>query len=470
MPWRFTLIYGLLLLAIFLILGMAQAALVPAGDQIQHWIFLTIAILLALSVLWFLSVQHRGQLMEAIRELTESMEQISLGKSSPRLYVHEKDEIARLIHVHNRMSRRITRRIHQLEEQHRQLDAILTGMIEGVVALDAQQRILFVNGRARGLLELKDAPVVGRKLWDAVRHRPLIDIYQRAFKENEPQHEEMELYGPSNRSLAVYAAPLGSETAPGAVLVISDTTELRQLERMRQQFVANVSHELKTPLAVIRPNVETLLGGVSDPEVAQGFLREILSQTDRLHRLILDLLSLARIESGAEVFTFEEVDVAEMVENCLNRNQKRAHAKEQQLVIEESPEEAWSWIDEEALRQILDNLIDNALKYTPEKGRISLRWWIEKGQVHVQVRDSGMGIPEADLPRIFERFYRVDKARSRALGGTGLGLSIVKHLAQAMNGTIDVESQVNVGTTFTIHLPLYESPRRGHLSRAQERA
>jgi two-component system phosphate regulon sensor histidine kinase PhoR len=242
---------------------------------------------------------------------------------------------------------------------------------------------------------------------------------------------------------------------------------------MRQDFVANVSHELKTPLSVIKACVETLVeGAAEDPQHRATFLRQIADQSDRLHALILDLLSLARIEGGTEILQFQEVALAPLVAACLERHRTRAEAKKQTLEAVNSEQRTEgskgdtsllatahcplltaAWADEEAVQEILENLVDNAVKYTPEGGSIRVHCFAEDGQVCLQVEDSGIGIPEQDLPRIFERFYRVDKARSRELGGTGLGLSIVKHLAQAMHGSVGVSSQVGKGTTFTVRLP-----------------
>ena len=249
------------------------------------------------------------------------------------------------------------------------------------------------------------------------------------------------------------------EPSRGAVLVLHDTSELRRLERLRQEFVANVSHELKTPLSVIKACVETLqLGAVDDIQHRGNFLERIAEQSERLHALILDLLSLARIESGTELFEFGAVPVAPVVQGCLERHRTRAEGRRQTLCVTSHNEDGAEdehevWADEEAFGQILDNLIDNAVKYTPEGGQIRVGWRTDGESVCLEVADNGIGIPENDLPRIFERFYRVDKARSREMGGTGLGLSIVKHLVQSLHGTIRATSRVGEGSTFTIRLP-----------------
>jgi two-component system phosphate regulon sensor histidine kinase PhoR len=261
--------------------------------------------------------------------------------------------------------------------------------------------------------------------------------------------------------LAVYAARL-SGTDAGAVLVLHDVSDLRRLERLRQEFVANVSHELKTPLAVIKVCVESLVeGAAADPEARDGFLGQINEQTDRLHDLVLDMLSLARIESGEAPLDVHAITVESAVRRCLDRHHARAESKGQRLEAEPPVAPVMALADDEALDTILDNLVDNALKYTPAGGRIAIRWTANDGKVNVEIEDTGVGIPERDQPRIFERFYRVDKARARELGGTGLGLSIVKHLTQTMGGEVGVRSAVGRGTTVTIGLPAATSDLAG---------
>jgi two-component system phosphate regulon sensor histidine kinase PhoR len=413
------------------------------------------------------------RMTEPVRELTEAARRVGQGEESPRVSLDAVGEVAELGQTFNRMSDRLNDRIARLEQDRQQLRTILSGMVEGVVALDAEQRILFVNDRATSLLELKAHNSVGRRLWEVVRHRGLLDVVQHALVQPEPSQREITWPGGAPRSLTVHAARLPGAPPRGAVLVLHDTSELRRLERLRQEFVANVSHELKTPLSVIKACVETLmLGAVDDAEHRGVFLERISEQSDRLNSLILDLLSLARIESGGELFEPAAVPVAAAVRTCLERHQARAEARRQSLTMAVpdgvgqpelfpppgsksciTDDGVVVWADEEAVDQILDNLVDNALKYTPDGGRIQVAWRRDGESVCLEVSDTGIGIPEQDLPRIFERFYRVDKARSREMGGTGLGLSIVKHLVQAMHGSVGATSRVGQGTTFTVRLP-----------------
>jgi two-component system phosphate regulon sensor histidine kinase PhoR len=389
---------------------------------------------------------------QSVAEIVAAARRIASGDFEHRIYAGSRGELAPLTRAMNEMSEQLAVRTARLTAESEQLRTILGGMIEGVIAIDGDQRVIFVNERATRLLDLQP-PVAGRGLYEIVRHRTLQDVAKRALAESALCRAELTLTGSPALSLTVHAARLPGPPGRGAVLVLHDTSELRRLERIRQEFVANVSHELKTPLSVISACVETLQSGAKDDaEPRDMFLGRIAEQGERLHTLILDLLSLARIESGDELFEYEAVPVGDLAAACVVRHRSRAES--QGLTLDSAGDASCrAWADGEAVREILDNLVDNALKYTPAGGRVAVRWRDDGEQAIIEVEDSGVGIPAADLPRIFERFYRVDKARSRELGGTGLGLAIVKHLAQAMNGQVAAVSQVNVGSTFTVRLP-----------------
>jgi two-component system phosphate regulon sensor histidine kinase PhoR len=415
---------------------------------------LTVVALLGIACSFLLAYILSSRVVRPVIDLITAVDNMGKGMAKPRVYPTDQDEVSLLGETFNRMSERLGKRIAELEEDRQQLHTILSGMVEGVVALDAEQRVLFVNARARELLELSQGPLVGLHLWEVVRHRQLLDAVAHALVTAEPHREEITWEGHLSRSLTIHAARLAGDAPRGAVVVLHDTTELRRLERLRQDFVANVSHELKTPLSVIKVCVETLQdGAVDDRQHRDRFLDQIARQGDRLHALILDLLALARIESGDEMYTFRDVALVALAHEAVERHQPRAEARSQTLILE-VVDEPVVWADEEAIDTILENLLDNALKYTPEGGQVRVRIGIQEGMGQLAVIDTGFGIPEADLPRIFERFYRVDKARSREMGGTGLGLSIVKHLAQALHGTVRATSTVGVGTTLTLTIPL----------------
>src|SRR5579884_2522744 len=451
--------FTLLFSNLVILAGLALIVTVGTGDaHTRLWMMLLLggAAAAAVPMSFVLSARLARRLGRPVRALMGVADKIGEGNSGQRVFSEGQDEIGELVSAFNRMSERLDARIARLEEDRQQLRTILSGMVEGVVALDSAQRILYANERATQLLGLPWQAPVGRRLWEVVRQRPLLDVVQRALESSEPQREELGWNGSSMRSLTIHAARLPGLPPRGAVLVMHDTTELRRLERLRQEFVANVSHELKTPLSIIKACVETLLDGAMDDLAhRRQFLEQLDSQSNRLHALILDLLSLARIESGEELFDFQPLLVREIVQACMERHRPRAESKGQifEMVPPAGDEDLSVWADEEALEQILDNLLDNAVKYTLQGGRVSVSWRREGEQVCLEVADTGIGIPEADLPRIFERFYRVDKARSRELGGTGLGLSIVKHLVQAMRGSVHAASRPGQGTTFTIRLP-----------------
>ena len=357
----------------------------------------------------------------------------------------------------NSMNSQLAESFQQIERDKDQLQTILSGMIEGVIAFDNEQTILFVNHRAAQLLDLAHpGQVVGKKLAVIGVPEAMLILAVKTLANHGPYRSEVDLE-PAPRSLNVYVSRLPEPNSSGAVMVLNDTTELKRLERLRQDFVANVSHELKTPLANIKSSVEVLLDGAADDvESRTMFLHQIDEQAVRLEALVIDLLSIAQLESGATHFTMNAVVVDDAVDACLDRHRTRGETKKLLLsavAVGDSASKIAVWCDDDALAQILDNLVDNAIKYTPHQGRVTVRWRLDADQVCIEVENEGAGIPEEKLPRIFERFYRVDKARSREMGGTGLGLSIVKHMTQAMQGSVSVTSKLNVGTTFSVCLP-----------------
>jgi two-component system phosphate regulon sensor histidine kinase PhoR len=452
----------LLALFVLLVLSLGAAMAVAVLTQIEDGLSrqrllsaLAVVVLVGLGLAVFLSVLLTRQITRPLKDLIDAVGKMGSWPRSPRVFPASTDEVSLLGETFNRVSEQLGQRIAALELDRNQLSAILSGMVEGVVALDANQRVLFVNDRARELLELGEMSPVGRPVWEVVRQRPLLDAVRRAQESADPSREEFTWSGATTRNLTVHAARLPGDTPLGTVLVLHDTSDLRRLERLRQDFVANVSHELKTPLSVITMNVETLLDGAVENEQQRiHFLEQIGRQSDRLHALILDLLSLARIESGSQVFDFQGVELDVLVRACAERHRPRADARRQTLWVDPDGPEVVVWADEDAVDHILDNLLDNALKYTPEGGDIRLSWVVRNTEASFEVADTGIGIPPGDLPRIFERFYRVDKARSRELGGTGLGLSIVKHLAQGMHGSVRAASEPGKGSVFTVCLPL----------------
>ena len=409
--------------------------------------------------------------------------QMSEGEFDKRIPPGDRQQIEDLAASLDRTQSYLKSRVTDLESSRNQLRTVLDSMVEGVIALDSDQRVLLVNEAGRRLFPIQELSAVGRPVWELVRSPQLAQWVSQALSQSEPVGGELELKAPMARILSVRVAGLPassstgtssagpssigpssaglSSTGPastgpasaGAVIVASDISQLRRLEQVRQEFVANASHELKTPLASIKACVETLLdGALEDVEIRVKFLQMVNEQTERLDKLVRDLLALTRIESEERRPMLHPVDLGGIVDLCVNRHRQYAERKEMRLITVPPQESVLVMADEEALEQILDNLIDNAIKYTNSGGTITVRWVNLENRCRVEVEDTGIGIPQAHIQRIFERFYRVDRARSRELGGTGLGLSIVKHLVQILNGTVTVSSRLGKGTTFSVEL------------------
>lgn len=396
-----------------------------------------------------------GQMARGIRGLDEN-------RPSRAVAEHFMGSLGLLTQIFNQVVPKLEDRLRELQGSRRLLETVLEGMTEGVLAVDARRRLLFSNRAARDLFGLPDHGE-GRLVAELVRRPQIQAVIETALRRSEPYLAEISVETarpargrPGVLSLRVHATRLPGDDASGAVFVFHDVTELRRLERMRQDFVANASHELKTPLASIRAYAETLLeGAIQDDAVNVTFLRRIEEQADRLNDLILDMLSLARLDAGTDTFEHVPLAIGPVLRTCVENHRGRAEAKGLKLALrlDDADEGVCVLADEEAIRQILDNLIDNAIKYTPSEGRVRVQAKAEVERVLLEVSDTGIGIPREDLPRVFERFYRVDRARSRSLGGTGLGLAIVKHVVLSLGGQIRVESRLNGGSTFIVSLP-----------------
>ncbi len=334
-------------------------------------------------------------------------------------------------------------------------EAMLDSMIEGLVVIDARSRIVLANRAAQGLFGFSRM-MVGGMLLEAIRHHEIAALAARAGTEGAVIEHEVRLDGAMPRVLQISAVALRDATggAAGAVLVFHDVTRLRELEGVRQDFVANVSHELRTPLSLIKSTAETLLDGAKDdPAVATRFLEIIDKHANRLTLLIDDLLLLARLDSGRIEMKFRTLPLQEAAQDALDDYGIVARARGVTLT-NAVPEELAARADPERLRQVLSNLIDNAIKYGRAEGRVTVAGRaLAEDRVELSVRDDGPGIPMEAKERVFERFYRVDKARSREQGGTGLGLAIVKNVMEAHGGTVRVESAPGEGTTFYLTLP-----------------
>jgi two-component system phosphate regulon sensor histidine kinase PhoR len=396
------------------------------------------------------------RLVGPISVLTDAAEGITAGQFAQRIGVNTNDEFGILARSFERMSSELDTRETQLRESVQRQTTVLGGMVEGVIAVDSEHHVLFANVAAGEKLGFESTRVEGLPLLEVVRSHELREIVQQALETSQTVRGEIAWQARKTQlMLNIQATPLAGSPVPGVVLVLHDVTELKRLEGLRQQFVANVSHELKTPLSSIKAYTETLLNGaLDDPQHARHFLSRIDDQATRLHELILDLLSLARIESGQAAMEITSLPIKQVVEKCVRDQEERARASG--VTIENQVQDSPLLVraDEEGLLQILGNLIDNAIKYTPAGGVITVRCHNDDKDAVIEVADTGVGIEPEHHSRLFERFYRVDKARSRELGGTGLGLAIVKHLCQAMQGSVSVSSEPGKGSVFGVRLPL----------------
>jgi two-component system phosphate regulon sensor histidine kinase PhoR len=365
------------------------------------------------------------------------------------------------------MARRVSGTIAALSVERERLEAILRGMVEGVLVTDLSGTVELMNARARTLLGLPvDSRGRGHALIELVRDPGLADVIRELGAGAAVASHDVTLNG-SGPMLQVNAARLrGADDQPfGFVLVLHDVTELRRLEVIRRDFVANVSHELRTPLTAIKGYAETLLGSAGDDrETARRFLTVIDRHSERLGRLINDLLTLSDLELGRASLRLGTVAVGSVIDDVLQILSEAAQRKGVRVAAEVATDTPPAHADGDRLRQVLINLVDNGIKYTPSGGRVVVRARRGSGpqasMVEIAVEDSGAGVPAQDLPRLTERFFRVDKARSRELGGTGLGLAIVKHIVQGHGGSLHIASAVGQGTTVTAYFPIAAAVRQ----------
>jgi two-component system, OmpR family, phosphate regulon sensor histidine kinase PhoR len=402
------------------------------------------------------------RLAERLRPMTLLADDVARGEYGRLVTPEGQDEIASLARALNSMAEQLRERMETIVRDRNKLLAILSSMVEGVVAVDGDERVLHMNEVAARLLQASPTQSLGRRVWEVTRVSQVSQILEAARTELAERTAELRLQSPTGEILIeLRASPLrnASGAPAGAVVVLHDLTELRRLEVVRRDFVANVSHELKTPLTAIRGMVETLLDdrGMVDA-TRRHFLERIRSQASRLSTLVSDLLTLARVEAQGGVLELRSIDLRGPLREAVARIALECVEKGLALQTDLPAQPLAARAEEEAVRQILDNLLDNALHYTPSGGRIVVRLTGSGSEAApeavIEVADTGIGIEPRDQQRIFERFYRVDKARSRELGGTGLGLSIVKHIALSMGGRVGVESTLGKGSTFRVHLPM----------------
>ena len=396
------------------------------------------------------------RLLRPVHEIDATADRLLQGWNEPEKTI-EDDELSGLRKALDYIIAYPLTRVGVLESERAKGTAILDNMTEGVIALDGQGYVILMNPAARRILDFARDQGEGRTLLEVVRDKGLADWVEmcQALETAEPCKREIECYGPALRIIEVNAMPMPfSSERRGFLLVLHDITELRRLEKVRAEFVANVSHELRTPLTAIKGYLETVLDETGlESATHRRFLEIANSHAERMGRLINDLLNLSDIETGKVVLDPIPISLGAFVHDVSAMFEKDAAKKDVRLV-NQVPPDLWVQADRDRLSQIFVNLVDNAVKYTPQGGTVSfLAEKTDDNQIRIAVRDTGQGIPPNDLPRITERFYRVDKARSRVEGGTGLGLAIVKHLVQLHGGTLHIESEYGKGTTIEFLLP-----------------
>ncbi|ABZ84636.1 signal transduction histidine kinase, putative [Heliomicrobium modesticaldum Ice1] len=400
-----------------------------------------------------------GQLAKTLEEYTRVVHRLEAGHGACHYLMDQPDELGRLARAIHQTVETVRTKIHQLSQDKTKFETILESMIEGVVGFDHMGRILLMNSAAEQMLRVQSERVRGKLLLEAFRHRELEGLLTQALNTGKAQKKQMQLWPNKPQTFRVQVVPVWTDQRRllGAAMVIDDVTEVRRLEQMRTEFVANVSHELRTPLTSIKGFVETLLdGALDDTKVARRFLSIINEETQRLQRLIEDLLQLSRIESQLGRVVEGQSYLEPEIQRVRNLLEPIAADKRIALQVDVETNLPLLPLSPDNLKQVLVNLTENAIKYTPEGGQVSVRATRGCDSVILEVQDTGIGIPEESLPRIFERFYRVDKARSRELGGTGLGLAIVKHIIERSGGRVTVQSKVGVGSTFTVTFPVAE--------------
>ncbi len=415
---------------------------------------IVIAIAAAMVSLWL-----ARRISHPLEEMKRGAVRFSKGELDRRLPIYKGEELGGLAHAMNQMAAQLDERIQAEVRQRNEQDAVLASMIEGVLAVDNQEKILRLNQTAATLLDIDLKEAVGQKVQEIIRKPELQQFITQSLASQNSIEADMTLVDQGEeRSLQAHGTPLcgGDGQKIGALIVVHDITRLRRLENLRRDFVANVSHELKTPITAIKGAVETLLGGANEnPHDSKRFLEIANRQTDRLNAIIEDLLALSRLERDAEATGIkrETEHLLPILESAIQSCAKTAATKEV-LVKLFCSKELTARVNAALLEQAIINLVDNAIKYSAVEKRVTVEGWQDGDQVQIKVQDRGHGIPAEHLPRLFERFYRVDTARSRAIGGTGLGLSIVKHIIQAHNGEVTVHSTQGEGSIFTISLPV----------------
>lgn len=426
-------------------------------SELRHRMF--VAAILAAGLLAGLMGLVCWRWSRPLRQMEETANRFAQGDLQARIPIPQTRELATLAKTINKMAAELTKRLDTITAQRNEQQAVLASMSEGVLAIDCQNRCISMNNTACRILQTSIPNPIGRTIPEIIRNTTFQEFIEQALNSSTPLEKRLSIQETEGeRHLQVRCSALlnNAGTRIGSLIVFNDITELYKLQNIKSDFVANVSHELKTPVTSIKGFIETLLEGAKDnPQDLQRFLEIMKRQTERLHSIIEDLLTLSAVEQQVEESSIplEKTSVLPLLQEAVECCRHLAEAKKISLHISCQPDLTAS-LNPSLFIQALFNLIDNAVKYSGENQCVQIRAFADNQQIRIEVQDFGCGIAREHLPRLFERFYRADKARSRSLGGTGLGLAIVKHIVQAHNGSIQVHSVLGKGSTFTILLPI----------------
>jgi two-component system phosphate regulon sensor histidine kinase PhoR len=421
----------------------------------QLWISLGLAMIITLTVSGIIGFRMAKRFTRPIEASIQVANRLIEKDYDSRVKTKASGELKQLANAINDLAISLKQQMEEIRENQQRLTGVLANMVSGVMLINPSGRITLVNRAMEKIIGASSDKLIGKLHIEAGKNFGLSQLIDRSLKEGVRIHEEVHIYYPKERILDAHIAPYvgDRDEIKGVITVLHDITEIRRLEKIRSEFVANVSHELKTPLTSLKGFAETLLdGAMYDEKTCRSFLKIIYDESDRLHRLISDILDLSKIEQQRLPLKPQPLNVTDVIYETVETVQETIHKKHLHLNLPDKKEVVIE-AEKDRLQQIILNLVTNAAAYTPEGGNIDIELYDKGKEVDIVIRDTGIGISKQDLPRIFERFYRVDKARSRQSGGTGLGLAIVKHLVESHHGAIHVESEEGKGTEFTITLP-----------------
>jgi two-component system, OmpR family, phosphate regulon sensor histidine kinase PhoR len=392
-----------------------------------------------------------------IKEIKNAAVDITHGKLDRSINIISSDEIGELAKAIDFMAASLKEKINSIKDKNTKMEAILSSVVNGIIAVDSHENILFINPMALKMLNITEVDIVGKHLLQVIRNNKIDNMIKSILENRRFEENEITVSYLEEKTFRLYSNAIkhpGSDEIIGIIIIIQDVTEIKRLEKMRSEFVANVSHELKTPLTSIKGFVETLkLGAIEDNEATIRFLNIIEDEADRLNRLITDILSLSELETKKTKPRLELINTTDKIMEIVSMLQNQAGKKNISLKTNIAADVSTLKGDSDQFKQMLINLIDNAVKYTTEGGVVEVAAYNSESNVVIRIKDNGIGIPKEHIPRLFERFYRVDKARSRNVGGTGLGLAIVKYIAMQFESKIEVQSEVSKGTEFILTIP-----------------